>query len=1201
MPRTSKKDTQTLDLLQARTSTAPCVPAIREAVKEWCAKGYPGITPTSKTLLNFWFHTDHRLRGNVPFAFNRAQQEAIETLVYLWEIARIRRVSQLIESYCVRQDLKLLQHDDFARLGVKMATGSGKTFVMALMALYHYFNASLESHVEGGDWCKTSLLLAPNVIVYERLQSDFEGGKFWKTFPMVPPELQAFFDFAVYTRGQSERATSKGALYLTNIQQLYTRPEAHDAQTDPIAALMGALPTQSGDGEARSFKNRIIERARENGSPLLVLNDEAHHTHDEKLGWNEVIRELGEATGGLGAQLDFSATPRHSKGNLFAWTITDYPLKQAIIDGLVKTPVKGTTSGIKEQQSDIASVRYAPYLIAGVQRWKEYRDELAPLGKKPILFVMLNDTKEADDVGDFLKTKFPSEFGGDKLLVIHTNGSGEIQKGDLERARELARTVDRPDNPVSCIVSVLMLREGWDCLDSETEILTPQGWKGQGEVTIGDEVYSFNLETEKMEVVKVLDSGERPVREGERMVRLQSQHLDVRTTEGHLFHLKYWNGREKRVSPNMIVRTGMELAERRSDYVLPLSAECAEPFSGLPLSDDELRFVAWFMTDGGFSGQSRRQLSIVQSSVKPYHHDIRSLLGRLEMDSREYALLPGKTSYTNSQPFFRFDVPKGTHTRTLARNGWHRLGKYLDKDVAPALHAMTREQFRVFWDELLKGDGERSSPNRSGWLWCDRKEQANAYTHMAVVRGFAASYHEEITDAGRTVYRLSVRDTQWLQSRPSDPRATRITLETPHPNEMVWCISNRNGTLVSRRRGKIAIIGNCTSVVVVVGLRPYSSKANILPEQAIGRGLRLMFRGNSGFKERVDIIGNGKFLEFVEDLEREEDIQFDKFEIGKDKVTIQQIVPDLSKLAFDIEVPQLSPALERKTSLELEILALEPRTFKCQALPRNEADLEAQTFVYEGVDILTREKLFEREYQIPQAQTAEEVIGFYAKRIMQDVKLPSQFSVVAPKVREFLTHKAFGETVDLADPALIKAIQHRLVAFVTISQFSKALRERVVEAVEPGIVGEPRRISQTPAFPWSRPLANAQKCVLNRVPCDNEFERRFALFLELAPDVARFSKLASHFGFSIKYTDAGANLRNYEPDFVAVDSEGTHWILETKGQEDIHVAHKDRAAQLWCENATALTDTNWRYLIAKQKAYEELAPESFVDLKLGLG
>ncbi len=852
MPRKAK-DTQTLDLLQARTSTAPCVPAIREAVAIWRDQNYPGVTPTTRTLLNYWFHTDHRLRGNAPFRFNPAQRGAMETLVYLWEIARVRGASELIQQYAVRQDLKLLQHDDFARYCVKMATGSGKTFVMALAALYHYFNAISQSE-NNGDWCKTSLLIAPNIIVYERLQSDFEGGAIFKKFPMVPPELMMFFDFSVYTRGQSERASSEGALYLTNIQQLYTRDVAAIEDDDPIGALMGAMPASTGDGEARSFVNRIIERVGANASPLLVMNDEAHHTHDEKLGWNEVIRELGEKSGGLGSQLDFTATPRHSAGNLFAWTVYDYPLKQAIIDGLVKTPVKGTTSGIKEQQSEIASVRYAPYLVAGVERWKEYREQLQPFEKKPLLFVMLNDTSEADEVGAFLREKYPSEFSGDKLLVIHTNRSGEISRKDLELARETARTVDRADSEVNCIVSVLMLREGWD-------------------------------------------------------------------------------------------------------------------------------------------------------------------------------------------------------------------------------------------------------------------------------------------------------------------------------------VSN---------------------VTVVVGLRPYTSKANILPEQAIGRGLRLMFRGQSGYKERVDVIGNARFMEFVEDLEREEDLQFEKFELGKDKVTIQHIVPDLSKLEFDIAVPDLTPHLARVASLETEILKLLPRYFDCPALPLKNLDEAAHSFNYEGVDILTQEKLFEREYQIPEVQTAQEVISFYSKLIMADVKLPSQFAVLAPKVREFLEHKAFGDSVDLADAAVVKAIQHKLVRHVTLREFGKALREKVVQEIAPVLGGAARKISETPAFPWSRPVVTASKSVLNRVPCDNEFERRFAQFLEKSADVVRFAKLTSHFGFSIKYTDAGANLRNYEPDFVAVDENGTHWLLETKGREDVHVQHKDRAAEFWCENATDLTGVSWKYLIVHQKPFEDLAPDEFESLTLGL-
>ena len=135
--------------------------------------------------------------------------------------------------------------------------------------------------------------------------------------------------------------------------------------------------------------------------------------------------QRGES-GGLAAQLDFSATPRYQKGGLFTWTVFDYPLKQAIIDGVVKRPMKGVTAGMDEARSDVASVKYQGYLTAGVERWREYREQLKPLGKKPVLFVMLNSTAEADDVGDYLRVKYPEEFGatesGDaQLLVIHTD------------------------------------------------------------------------------------------------------------------------------------------------------------------------------------------------------------------------------------------------------------------------------------------------------------------------------------------------------------------------------------------------------------------------------------------------------------------------------------------------------------------------------------------------------------------------------------------------------------------------------------------------------------------------------------------------------------------------------------------------------------------------------------------------------------
>ncbi len=825
--------------------TAACVPAIREAVKEWREAGYPGITDTTRLLFRHWFGTDHRLKNGRPFQYHYAQKEALETLVYVWEVARVWSRKEWRERYASKAmlgNVTLPKYDDFARYCLKMATGSGKTKVMSLAVAWQYFNAMRESPEVAKDYAKTFLVVAPNVIVLERLATDFSGGRIFRDDPLLPKSLDIFWDMQFVVRGDGERASSEGTLFLTNIQQLYPREETVEA--NPLEDMLGPKPPTNGSS-GPTFAERIAKL----GGRLLVLNDEAHHTWDEDSEWNNVIRGLNEPNP-LTLQLDLSATPRFQKGTLFPWTVFDYPLKQAILDGIVKRPVKGITRA-NEAKSDIASVKYQAFLTAGVERWKEYREQLGTLGKKPVFFVMLNSTGEADEVGDWLRTKYPAEFGGDRTLVIHTDTKGEISKKDLEAARKASREIDDNTSPVNAVVSVLMLREGWD----------------------------------------------------------------------------------------------------------------------------------------------------VQN------------------------------------------------------------------------------------------------------------------------------------------------------------------------------------------------------VTVVVGLRPYSAKANILPEQAIGRGLRLMFRGAmGGYTERVDIIGNAAFLEFVEDLEKLEEVKLESFEVGKDKLEILTIKPELEKAGFDIAFPVLTPMLVRKKSLAEEITGLDVRAFAHAPLPLKQGSSQAQAFQYEGRDILTLEKLVDREYTIPDPQTAGEVIGFYARQIAQVVKLPAQFAVIAPKVREWFEHRAFGQTVDLENPQVIKAMGSNVASYVCRDLFISVLRRLVIEERTPELAAPPRLLSSLEPFPWSRAVYEARKCVLNCVPCGNDFEKSFARFLDLAEDVAAFCKVPDSFGFFIEYTDGNSSLRNYYPDFVAVDGNGVHWVLETKGAETEEVRYKDASAKMWCENATKLTGTPWQYLKVKQQAMKDLQPSELSDL-----
>jgi type III restriction enzyme len=257
MARKRKQNAAQIDLLDARVATAPCVPGIREKVKTWREDGCKGVSDTTGILLNYWFQTDHKLPDGRKFKYHPFQREAVETLIYLYEVAKVRQHKSLVETFATRSDLRLLQYDDFARYCVKMATGSGKTKVMSLTIAWQFFNAVAEAR---DDFAKTFLMIAPNVIVFERLRTDFEGGRIFRIDPIIPPQLEIFWrDFQCYMRGEGERASSLGALYLTNVQQFYERQNSGDDEPEELRAVLGPKPPAQ-TSMIQDFDKRIVDR-----------------------------------------------------------------------------------------------------------------------------------------------------------------------------------------------------------------------------------------------------------------------------------------------------------------------------------------------------------------------------------------------------------------------------------------------------------------------------------------------------------------------------------------------------------------------------------------------------------------------------------------------------------------------------------------------------------------------------------------------------------------------------------------------------------------------------------------------------------------------------------------------------------------------------------------------------------------------------
>ena len=417
----------------------------------------------------------------------------METLVWLVEIAGERDAQKLIQSYATifQKDLlsksiefqttmdskrqirryvpelegegvQDLPPEDLRRFAFKMATGSGKTWVMAMAVVWSHFH---KKRVPGSELSTNFLIVAPNVIVYQRLEKDFASNNIFRQLPLVPLEWRPF-ESKVILRGESTEPNATGNIFVTNREHIYLSRDEEWTPRNAVDRLLGRKPVKDLAASQRSMLERIKSL-----KDLVVLNDEAHHLHEEGLAWNQSLLTIHRALPkGLGRWLDFSATPKDQNGMYFPWTVCDYPLAQAVEDRIVKAPIIVTKDDDPKQPKedpdhitkDNVAEKYGYWLRAAVERWKDHWSVYKKLDAKPVLFIMAEKSVYADALGEYLwKTK---EFGfkESEVLVIHTDSEGEITKADLEKAREVARDIDKPENKTRAIVSVMMLREGWD-------------------------------------------------------------------------------------------------------------------------------------------------------------------------------------------------------------------------------------------------------------------------------------------------------------------------------------------------------------------------------------------------------------------------------------------------------------------------------------------------------------------------------------------------------------------------------------------------------------------------------------------------------------------------------------------------------------------------------------------------------------------
>jgi len=455
--------TELLQSEQRLPSKAYLVNELRKAVITWRNDGYPNITDTTRRLLQFWFSEDHVVNDE-PFEFWFCQREAIETLVYVYEVMKKRNFIDMARDFGAGPIQGYdPSYDQYPLYAFKMATGSGKTFVMALSVVWQYVNWKKENK---DDYTSKFLLIAGEKnVIYDRLIRDFKDEKIFKELPLVPPEWQEDFDLKVILKEDPIHTIPEGVLFLTNIQQLEQRQTKKKEVEEYVDKIM-ELPEVYNVSDI--YQENRIKEVLTSCSNIMILKDEAHHIYSFEKAWKKILLSLNKNLvsqygKGINMELDFSATPKTETGALFPWIIVDFSLKEAIEMNIVKLPLKGMVKNAEEIPSTKSVERYRAWIDAGIRRWREYKKALKPLSKKPVLFFQCPENKEADEIFGYVNSAVPDLK--DKLLLIHTDSTGEVKKADLPKAREFAKSIDDPDpekNPYEAIVSTLMLNEGWD-------------------------------------------------------------------------------------------------------------------------------------------------------------------------------------------------------------------------------------------------------------------------------------------------------------------------------------------------------------------------------------------------------------------------------------------------------------------------------------------------------------------------------------------------------------------------------------------------------------------------------------------------------------------------------------------------------------------------------------------------------------------
>ena len=487
----------------------PLVNKIRSRVKAWQEAEYPGVTSITRRLLQYW--NDPEEFDNREFFF--CQLEAAKTLIWLTEAPHSDKVGLEIPG----------DGGEFPRLCAKMATGTGKTVVMAMVIAWHILNKA--TFPQDARFSKNVLVVAPGLTVRNRLSvlQPSADDNFYEGFGIVPPGLMD--------------RLRQGKVQVRNWHTL-------NWETQEQVDRRRSVDKRGVKSDAAYARDVLGELA--NTRNLLVINDEAHHAWrmlagattrgidktelDQATRWIGGLDRIHRARGILSCY-DFSATPFMPSGghaaeeNLFSWVVSDFGLNDAIESGLVKTPrvvvrddagpdpktyrsrlyhiyndpdVRDDLNRRARPEEPLPDLVSNAYLLLG-HDWREaarsWEEEGHPT--PPVMITVANRTETAARINHFFTRKQVAitelcapegilhidsnvlkraEESDEPIAPVDSGPAGDQDEDDgprrpptaQQRAEQLRRKVDtvgkrgQPGEQVQNVISVGMLSEGWD-------------------------------------------------------------------------------------------------------------------------------------------------------------------------------------------------------------------------------------------------------------------------------------------------------------------------------------------------------------------------------------------------------------------------------------------------------------------------------------------------------------------------------------------------------------------------------------------------------------------------------------------------------------------------------------------------------------------------------------------------------------------